>query len=374
MKRILFVTGTRADFGKLKSLMHAVDSSPKFECYLFVTGMHMLKKYGPTYVEVEKEKFKNIFYFYNQSSLSSQFMDLVLAETIRGISHYLSETEIDLIVVHGDRVEALAAALTGALKGIRVAHIEGGEKSGSIDDSLRHAISKFAHIHFVSTNENKNRLLQLGEHEKSIYIIGSPDIDILLSETSISLDSVKERYDITFDRYSIFIYHPVCSELEVLREKIETAVSALEDSKRNYVVIYPNNDKGSDIILEKLKSLKNNPRFRLFPSVRFEFFVTLIKNADFVIGNSSCGIHEAPVLGVPTINIGTRQKNRFFSKSIHNVTEDKKEILELIEAMPMRVAPVFAYGSGNSAELFLNTLQNNAMWDVPLQKEFHDIK
>jgi len=148
MKNILFVTGTRADYGKIKSLMKKVKKSSDFDLMIFVTGMHMLSKYGATYNEIEKDGFTNLYKYINQTENSS--MDNVLANTILGLSNYINEYQIDLIVVHGDRVEALAGAIVGALNNIRVAHIEGGEISGTIDDSIRHAITKFSHIHFVA--------------------------------------------------------------------------------------------------------------------------------------------------------------------------------------------------------------------------------
>lgn len=215
-RKVVFLTGTRADYGKLKSLMCEIKRHKEFELHIFVTGMHMLSKYGSTYMEVEKDGFDNIYKFVNTKI--NQGMDITLSNTILGFSNYVSEYQPDLIVVHGDRVEALAGAIVGALNNIKVAHIEGGEVSGTIDESIRHAITKFAHIHLVSNEEAKKRIIQLGEREDSVFVIGSPDIDIMFSDFLPTLEEVKEHYDIEFEEYGILMYHPVTTELDKLKK------------------------------------------------------------------------------------------------------------------------------------------------------------
>ena len=177
MKRIVFLTGTRADYGKLKPLMKSVEDHPKMECHIFVTGMHTLKEFGDTKSEVFNDGFSNIHVYMNQ--VIEEPMDLVLANTVNGFGRYLREINPNLIIVHGDRVEALAAAMCGAINNILVAHIEGGEVSGTIDESIRHAISKFAHIHFVSNEDAKKDLFNLASR-KMIYSLLVLQILILL--------------------------------------------------------------------------------------------------------------------------------------------------------------------------------------------------
>lgn len=373
IKKILFLTGTRADFGKLKPLMHVLQQSKDFEVHIFATGMHMLAKYGTTVDEIHKAGFKNIFKHFNQMSETSSHMDMVLANTVAGLGHYVREFPPDLLVVHGDRVEALAGAIVGALNGIRTAHVEGGEISGTVDELMRHAVTKLAHIHFTANEETKKRLLQLGEKCESIFIIGSPDIDTMLSNSLPSLDVVKDWYEIPFNQYSIVIYHPVQGETHKLQSSIQQLLRALIKSGKNFVIIHPNNDTGADIIIRELESLKNNDRFRIFPSMRFESFLILLKNTQMIIGNSSSGIHEAPVYGVPTVNIGSRQKNRFMSSSICNVPEDEQAISEAISNPPKKYHPNFYFGKGNSAELFVKTLCQNSFWNISLQKQFIDV-
>jgi UDP-N-acetylglucosamine 2-epimerase (hydrolysing) len=373
-RKILFLTGTRADFGKLKPLIEEVEKHDVFETYIFATGMHTLARYGSTVMEIQKAGFKNVYSYISQDGSINSQMDLVLANTIHGLGHYLREFPPDLIVVHGDRIEALAGAVVGALNNILVAHIEGGELSGTVDELIRHAVSKLSHLHFVSNEEARKRLIQMGEVPDAVFVVGSPDIDLMLSDKLPSLTEVKSRYEIGFSDYYIFVYHPVTTELERLREHIEVVLDSLMDSALNYVVIYPNNDSGSDIILQAFQRLQNQPRFRLIPSMRFEYFLTLLKHAIAVVGNSSAGIREAPVYGVPVINIGTRQLNRFDHSSILNVPEDKTAILNALKNLPISMIPSTHFGKGESAKLFVESLVNPRVWDTAHQKQFKDLR
>src|SRR5579872_4676826 len=178
-KNILFVTGTRADFGKLKALIGRVAAEKEqFDYRIFATGMHMLSRYGSTVEEVAAN-FQNIYPYLNQDPFGGSGMDLALANTIQGLGHYVREFPTDLIVVHGDRIEALAGAIVGALQNTLVAHVEGGEVSGTVDELLRHAISKLSHLHFVANEEASDRLVQMGEQPGAVFAIGSPDIDVM---------------------------------------------------------------------------------------------------------------------------------------------------------------------------------------------------
>lgn len=373
MKKILFITGTRADFGKLKALIQEVSKSKKFEPHIFCTGMHMLARYGSTVNEIRKSGFKNIYTYINQDGANNFGMDVLLANTILGLTYYTREVPPDLIVVHGDRIEALAGVIVGALNNILVAHIEGGEVSGTIDGLIRHAITKLAHIHFVSNEEARRRLIQMGEIPEAIFVIGSPDIDIMLSDNLPSLSEVRNRYGINFSDYSIFIYHPVTTEIHLMKRNIGVIREALEGSHLNFVVIYPNNDNGSHIIMEAYEHLANNTHFRFIPSMRFEYFLSLLKNAMAVVGNSSAGIREAPVYGVPTLNIGSRQKNRFNHTSIINLSENKEEIMRALKNIPRKGLPSMHFGNGKSAQIFIRELRNRQLWSTPCQKQFQDL-
>jgi UDP-N-acetylglucosamine 2-epimerase (hydrolysing) len=369
-KKIAFVTGTRADFGKLKSLMNKVQGDPDLQLHVFVTGMHMLARYGSTHEEVEKSGFRNIHKFINQNA--SDRMDHVLAKTINGLSDYVQEVHPDLLVIHGDRVEALAGAAVGALNNLRVCHVEGGEVSGTVDELIRHSVSKLSHIHFVANQNAKTRLCQLGERDESVYVIGSPDIDAMNADLP-SIEKVRERYGFDYPSHAVVMFHPVTSEVADLRRQAKALVDALLDSGHDYIVIYPNNDHGTDIIFEEYERLRSNPHFRLYPSIRFEYFLRILKDARFVIGNSSAGVREAPHFGIPAINLGTRQNNRVVHEAVINAPLEASAIADAItKAERTRLAPIALFGEGNSADMFHAILKDHGFWSQPTQKFFVD--
>ena len=373
MKKIVFLTGTRADFGKIKSLIQILEGHNAFEVFVFVTGMHLQKEYGYTVLEIERCGFSNVHTFENHTHETT--MDLTLAKTIEGLSAYVKECNPDMIVIHGDRVEALAGAIVGSLNNILVAHIEGGEVSGTIDELIRHSTSKMSHVHFVSNDLAKNRLMQMGELSESVFTIGSPDVDIMFSNTLPDLAIVKKYYEIEFENYAVAMFHPVTTEAKYMQQYANDFVEALLEDNHNYVIIFPNNDLGSNAILKAYEKLKNNPRFRIFPSLRFEYFLTLLKKAQFIIGNSSAGIREAPYYGLPIINIGTRQQNRSLHADIINVGYNKKNIIEALQIIDSHKVQVTNsdFGKGNSAQLFLESLEKNDIWQLNHQKQFRDI-
>lgn len=334
----------------------------------------MLAKYGSTFIEIQKSGFSNIYPYINQDGALNNPMDIALASTIQGLAHYIREHSADMIVVHGDRIEAMAGAIVGALGNTLVAHIEGGEVSGTVDELIRHSISKLSHLHFVSNDESRQRLIQMGELPNTVYIIGSPDIDVMLSDDLPAISEVLAYYEIPFSDYAIFTYHPVTTELPLLRDHIRQVISALRGSGSNYVIIYPNSDTGAEIILEELEELKADVRFRLLPSMRFEYYLSLLRNARMIVGNSSAGIREAPVYGVPTINIGTRQMNRFKYVSIFDVPNEKEIILRAIKSCPSVFPVSLHFGHGRSAELFMEILETGELWETSKQKQFCDVK
>ena len=372
MKKIVFLTGTRADFGKIKPLIAILEQQANFEVFVFVTGMHLQQIYGYTLIEIERCQFKNVHTFQNHTHETT--MDLTLAKTIEGLSAFAKEIKPDMIVVHGDRVETLAGAIVGSLNNILVAHIEGGEVSGTVDELIRHSVSKLSHIHFVSNDEAKKRLIQMGEIENAIFTIGSPDIDVMFSTQLPSLAIAKEYYDIDYELYAIVMFHPVTTEIAFVEKYATDFVDALLADSHHYIVVFPNNDLGSKIILKAFERLQNNPRFRIFPSLRFEYFLTLLKNSQFIIGNSSAGIREAPYYGIPIINIGTRQQNRAIHADIINVDYDKESIIGALKTIDSyQITPTKAdFGQGNSASLFLEFLKNESFWETNHQKQFRD--
>ena len=368
-KSLLFVTGTRADFGKLEVLAVAARDAG-FQVTFFVTGMHMLYEYGLTKIEVHRLSGIEVYEFLNQRPNDSQ--DQILAKTIMGFSDYVLETHPDLIVVHGDRVEAIACSLVAATNYIPLAHIEGGEVSGTIDELFRHCNTKLALHHFVSSEGAAKRVRTLGESLESIYVIGSPELDIHAAASGVHIDEVRARYAIPEGEFGICIFHPVTSEADKMGRQADALMTTLETSQHAFVVIAPNNDPGSDAIRARIKALP--ARFRVLPSMRFSHFSEMMKHAACLIGNSSAGVREAPFIGLPSLDIGSRQTARSDSGWPTTVSPfDHKAITAFLESWwGQKRTPDTQFGTGQSAARFVEVIRSPDFWNRPLQKTFHD--
>lgn len=375
-RHVAFLTGTRADFGKLKPLILAAAELPGLRVTVVVTGMHLLEKYGSTVIEVRRlEPAVTITEVPNQDD-DGLTMDRVLARTVDGLADLIDRDRPDLLVVHGDRVEALAGAAAGALRNVAVAHVEGGEVSGTIDGVLRHAVSKLSHLHLVANDEAERRVVQLGEDPDTVWPIGSPDIDVMLSDTLPPLEQVLTDYEIPFSDYSLVILHGVTTESEDDNASVARAlVDVLVEGRGNAVVVHPNNDPGSDRILAEYDRLHGDERFRIFPSLRFEAFLTLLRHADMLIGNSSAGIREAPIYGIPSVDIGTRQRGRAQHPTIVHTDTSAEDIRRGIAAASTTTPtdPSLHFGTGESARRFAALLAGDAVWSRGVDKVFRDL-
>ncbi len=367
-KRLLFVTGTRADYGKLEPLAVAAQQAG-FVISFFITGMHMMRRYGETRLEVKRFPNAEFFEFVNQREGDAQ--EFILSKTLLGFSDFVHEHRPDLVVIHGDRVEALAASIVCAMKYIPSAHIEGGEVSGTIDESIRHCNTKLCATHFVSSEAAKARVLALGESLESVYNIGSPELDTHARPSGVSIEEVKARYEIPFDAYGIVIFHPVTSEADTMGEQARALFDRLVASGKHFVVILPNNDPGTESIIAVLDTLPKD-RFRLIPSMRFNYFSELMKHAAALVGNSSAGVREAPFLGLPSLDVGTRQNQRASAPSIVACAAHNADCIDLfLQAQwGQRHAADDSFGAGRTAEQFVAVLQTAAYWGRPIQKQF----
>lgn len=371
-KKIAFLTATRADYGKLKSLINETQKQKNFKTYILVAGMHNLSFYGNTIKEIKKDKIKNLIKLNTQIDHSEK-PSQVFARTTEVFNNHFKNANYDLVVIHGDRIEPLSVAITCNLNGIKVAHIEGGELSGNIDDSIRHAITKLSHIHLTTNKKAKKRIIQMGERKKSIFIIGSPDIDLLKSKKLPSLKSALKRYDIPFSNYAIAILHPL-NAISIRDQKLKAKnfFDSLKKSNYNFIIVKPNNDIGNELILNEIKSIKKI-NFKIYPSVRFEYFLTLLKFSNFIIGNSSTGVMEAPYYGVPCINVGDRQKNRTTNSNQKNVSYDKKKLFDLINYYAknkIRYKKQLYFGNGDCKAKFIKLIKNKNFWNIKIQKYF----
>ncbi len=297
--------------------------------------------------------------------------EFILSKTILGFSDFVHEHRPDLVIIHGDRVEALAASIVCAMRYIRSAHIEGGEVSGTIDESIRHCNTKLCATHFVSSDAARARVLALGESPDRVFNIGSPELDTHARPSGVSIEQVKTRYAIPFDDYGIAIFHPVTSEQDTMGAQAKSLFGALQASGKCFVVIAPNNDPGTEDIFAVLKKLPPE-RFRLIPSMRFNYFSELMKNAAVMVGNSSAGVREAPFLGLPSLDAGTRQASRAQSPSIQACSVFETEIIDafLRDTWGRRFPVDTTFGAGDAATRFVCILRNEAFWQRPLQKAF----
>lgn len=369
-RHLLFLTGTRADFGKLEPLAVAARDAGHRVTF-FVTGMHMLDRYGLTVNEVRRMTGMAVHEFLNQRPGDPQ--DVILAKTVIGFSDYVTENRPDLIVIHGDRIEALAASLVAATNYIRSAHVEGGEVSGTIDEVFRHCNSKLCTSHFVSSEAAARRVAALGEPPEAIHVIGSPELDFHARPSGVTLDEVRARYAIPFDDYGIAVFHPVTSEQDTIGTQAADLFDALQASGRPFVVIAPNNDPGSEAIFAVLDRLPKD-RFRVLPSMRFAYFSELMKNAACMVGNSSAGVREAPFLGLASLDVGSRQTNRAEAPSVVSCeARDRPVILDfLARHWGRRDAPHQGFGQGTAAGRFVEVLARPDFWQRDLQKAFRD--
>jgi UDP-N-acetylglucosamine 2-epimerase (hydrolysing) len=271
-------------------------------------------------------------------------------------------------------MEALAGACVGMMNQILTAHIEGGEISGTLDETMRHSITKMANIHFVANDAAAKRVLQLGENPGTIFTIGSPEADLILSNELPSIYEVIDHYDIPFPTFGIVIFHPASKIPEEVRESAQILVAAIEKSIHNFLIILPNNDLHSDIIRSCYQTLRNLERVKFIPSMRFEFYLSALKHADFILGNSSSGVREAPLVGTPSLDLGERQLNRSSARSITHSEFDLEEIQNFIQnAKKNEAKPEMHFGDGKASKKFLEVLQADDFWNSKTTKQFNDL-
>lgn len=371
MKKIVFLTWTRADYWKIKSLMKIVENNENFELFVFVTWMHLLEKYWYTVEEIINDWFKNIYSYMNQYWWESS--SVILSNTINWFSQYTKLIKPDLIVIHWDRLEALAWAIVWIYENILIAHIEWWESSWSVDESVRHSISKLSHSHFVSTNSAIQKLQQM--REKNIYNIWSPDYDFLLLNNLWNINNIKSKYRIDFKDYWIFIFHTVTTEEKKFDEYTKIVFEWLLKSEKEFILIYPNNDLWSDEIIKYFNKYIDNKllsnRFRIFRSIPFEDFLVLLKNAKCIVWNSSAWVRQAPAIWIPTINIWNRQNWRNSHESIFDIDYNSIEIEWLIRKIwdsTKKFKPDLKFWNWTADKKFIQILNDEEFWNISLQK------
>lgn len=332
MKKITYISGTRADFGLESLLLKTIESNPNFKLQLYATGMHLMSEFGDT-IKLVEEKFPNVEIIDVKFKTNDQFgMAEFSGELLTEIVKVFSKDRPDLMLVHGDRVEMLCAAVACLYLGILVAHVNGGDKTTTVDDSTRHAITKLSHIHFPATKEGAERIKLMGEESWRIHEVGALSLDTILNEKLLSKSEVFKF--LNRDENSQFILvtqHPVSEEIDMAANQMQTTLNAIRKFNIPTIVIYPNADAGSREIIDVIERERNNPQFIIFPNLDYQTFLSLEKEADVWVGNSSAGVVDSTSFGTPVVNIGTRQTGRPVGKNVLHVDYSESEIYSAIK-------------------------------------------
>ena len=325
-RKILFVTERRADYSKLRPVINEIKKSKKFEYYLIVTGSHLLKKHGYTINEIKKDGFqiyKKFKMFEENDDDSPSTMTMGFGKAVIKLTKIIKTLKPDLIFSGFDIGANFAAAVIGAHMNIHVAHLEGGEITGTIDESIRHAISKFAHIHFTSNEQATERLIKMGESSKNIFTVGNPSLDVIKSLKIISKKKLENEFNINLDKpLLLIVQHTVTTEINKIDKYFLETINAIKETNYQSIIISGNADAGS----QRIKKIIKNSNILNYENLPFIKYISLLYYSSAIIGNSSSGIMEAPFLHIPSINIGTRQEGRGKTESIMNVKYDKHEI------------------------------------------------
>lgn len=337
-RKIAVITGTRAEYGILKPLLLKIKRSKKLELKLIVTGMHLLDKYGYTINEIKKDSFKidAAVPIYSGDESDPKYHSRALSRGIESITDVLIKIKPDIVVVLGDRIEAFAGATASAFLNVPIAHIHGGDKtdSGHIDEPMRHAITRFAHIHFSASRGSSRRLEKMGEEKWRIFEVGALGLDSILDNKNIvSVEKMKEilHFNPLEEDFIVCIQHPVKIEREYAGQQMRETLEALKDIKIRTLIIYPNNDAGSEKMIEEIKKYKHLLFIHVFKNIDHLIYINLLRHAKLLIGNSSSGIIESPSFKLPVVNIGSRNVGREHAENVIFVRNNKKEIAAAIK-------------------------------------------
>ena len=386
MKKVCVVTGTRAEYGLLKPLIKKIDCDKDLKLQLVVTGMHLSPEFGLTYQEIEQDGFA--ITERNEMLLSSDTPNGITKSvglgTI-GFADIFTRIEPDMVIILGDRYEAFAAATAAMVHRIPITHIHGGELTeGIIDEAIRHAITKMSMLHFTTTKEYQNRVVQLGEHPDRVFCVGSLGVENIKTQTLMSKKELESSIQINLDKpYIMVTFHPVTLENNMAKEQFEYLLEAL-DSLQNYLILFTkaNADTDGRIINQEKDAYVNKNKSRVFAvaSLGMIRYLSALQYCDMVVGNSSSGIIEAPSFHIPTVNIGNRQKGRVRGKSVVDCECTPNEIIKAIHlAQRMHKANALQnednpYEGKNTSETILDVIKKSLETGIDIKKSFYDIK
>jgi GDP/UDP-N,N'-diacetylbacillosamine 2-epimerase (hydrolysing) len=332
-RKICVITGTRAEYGLLIPVMKAIQKHPALELSIIATGMHLLSDFGDTVADIERDGFSidaKVPMYLNLDTPGAVARGI--SNGISGIAQALEQIKPAIIVVLGDRDEPLAAAIAGAHMNIPVAHIHGGDRTGCIDDSIRHAISRFAHIHFPATQDSADRLIRMGEEPRRVHVIGPLGIYAMRETDLIPREELGNKLNLNMDKLIILaLQHPVTTQANQAAAQMRITMEALAALGQQTVVIYPNADAGGRAMIEVIEEYSKHPFIKIFKNLPYFTFVSLMAAADVVIGNSSSALVDAPLFGLPAVNIGSRQGDRQKGANITDVPSQREEIIGAVK-------------------------------------------
>ncbi|NWJ03874.1 GLCNE kinase, partial [Crypturellus undulatus] len=377
--RVCVATCNRADYSKLAPIMFGIKAEPQFfELDVVVLGSHLIDDYGNTYRMIEQDDFDihTRLHTIVRGEDEAAMVESVGLALVK-LPDVLNRLRPDIMIVHGDRFDALALATSAALMNIRILHIEGGEVSGTIDDSIRHAITKLAHYHVCCTRSAEQHLIAMCEDHDRILLAGCPSYDKLLSAKNkdyMSIIRVWLGEDVKPRDYIVALQHPVTTDIKHSIKMFELTLDALISFNKRTLVLFPNVDAGDKEMVRVMrkKGIEHHPNFRAVKHVPFEQFIQLVAHAGCMIGNSSCGVREVGAFGTPVINLGTRQTGRETGENVLHVrdadTQDK--ILHALQLQFGKQYPCSKiYGDGNAVPRILKFLKSINL-EEPLQKKF----
>ncbi|MHA2095698.1 MAG: UDP-N-acetylglucosamine 2-epimerase [Candidatus Hodarchaeales archaeon] len=379
MRKIAVVTGTRAEYGLLKPIIQKIDQDTDLELKLIVTGTHLAKEFGNTVDDIIHDNVP-IKAKINAYPLTDDGYGMLkaISDLLAGLVKEFKQDRPDIILILGDRGEPLAAAIAGMYLNIPVAHIHGGDVSGSVDESVRHAITKLSHIHFPATKASANRLIRLGELKENIYMVGAPGLDSILSTKFLSRLSLCKEIGLNQEKEIIvLLQHSVTTEYvpELAANHINSTLAAISRLKKQVVVIYPNSDAGGREMIKEIEKRSDDPNFKIFKNLPALLYQSLLKNASLLVGNSSSGIIEAPSYNLPVINIGNRQRMREQAGNVVDVEQNTEKIYQLAKRILEdkeyrdKLGNVKnPYGDGSASKKIVKVLKEIALTPELIQK------
>ncbi|MDC1082171.1 UDP-N-acetylglucosamine 2-epimerase [Gammaproteobacteria bacterium] len=375
--RILFVTGSRGEWGYIRPILRLIEKDPELEYELCVTNMHLLPNFGSSEEEIKNDGFEikhRVFMSLDSYNHISQVKSLGIFLT--SMADILASNDYDFIMLAGDRGEQLMGAIAGAYTYIPVGHIQAGEVSGNIDGAARHAIGKLAHVHFASNVDAEERLIKLAEEKFRVFNTGAPQVDEMVKTSLLDPDYFEKKYnfDITKE-FFLVVQHPVTEEYDEAENQINTTFNVLEKYEQKKVIILPNNDAGSIAIQNVIKQRKTLEHVVFANLSRIEY-LTLMRHSSLIIGNSSSGLLEAPTYNIPAVNIGRRQDGRVSGLNVIHTdfceTKIKKAIEKALSNEFKRMLEKDGfnpYGDGNSSENILKIVKEiHNMKDLTIKK------